>query len=79
MIPWLTSKVLGVPRWGIVVGAAALLVLGYFWLASREEADDNRNQEIGRTIEREEATRTVLERTEAGNAARDEIRAATLP
>lgn len=72
---WAALNALGIPRWALAV-VVLLALLGLFlWLGHREEQDDKINQEVGRTVEREEATRTVLERTELGNAVRAEAAA----
>ena len=71
---WLVGKFLGLHRWAWLGIAGAALVAGYFWLQSREEADDRRNQEIGAQQQREGDLRETLERTEQGNEARNEIR-----
>ena len=74
MIGWLGAKALfGITRglWLLIAvfGAIMLALL----ISSREEADDRRNREVGRTIEREEATRSVLRNVEEGNAVRTTI------
>lgn len=67
------AKLLGIPRWLWIIAFLALL---YAALVIAEGADDKNNQTIGATVEREAQTREVLERTETGNAAREEVREA---
>lgn len=69
MMAFLAAKTLGIPRWVLAALAIALVVLAIILL---ERADDKSNQEIGATVEREAQTREVLERTETGNAVREE-------
>lgn len=64
-----------VPAWlWVALAAIVLLVVAYFYLSAREEADDKRNQEIGGQIQREGDLRKTIERTEIANEARDDIR-----
>lgn len=56
------------------IAAIALLAALWLWLDAREKADDRRNQEIGAAAQRETDLRETLERTEKGNAAREEVR-----
>lgn len=72
---WLTARgLLGLSK-GLWLLLAVLLAIGAVaWLHAHETADDAANVAIGRTIEREEALTETLERTEAGNAAREETR-----
>lgn len=71
---WFVLKSLGLPRYlWLILGIAAIFAVG-LWLAKAEEQDDRRNQELGATVEREEALGETLERTETGNAVREETR-----
>jgi len=58
----------------VILGVAALLGALWFWIDAREEADDQRNQEIGATVQREGDLRETIARTEKANEAREEIR-----
>lgn len=73
-------------RWGLTgrVGKAvayiggALLVAGllggiWLWLGARENADDKRNQEIGRDIERAESVAKTLDQIERANDAEEKL------
>lgn len=73
MIGWFLKSTLGVPRWLWAIGA---LVLLYVAVVMLEAADDKNNQQIGATVEREAQTTEVLQRTETGNAVREEVREA---
>lgn len=69
------SSIVGWKAWALG-GVAALLAIGglYLWLTKAEESDDRRNQDIGRTIQREDDLRETIERVEQGNEARNDIR-----
>lgn len=69
MIPFLTAKLLGIPRW---LWAVVALVLLYVAVVMLEASDDKNNQAIGATAEREAQVTEVLERTETGNAVREQ-------
>lgn len=73
MPPFLLTKLFGLPRWVWAVLVFAVIVLVLILL---ERADDKNNQTIGAVVEREAQTREVLERTETGNAVREEVREA---
>lgn len=53
----------------LILGAAALLGALWLWIDAREEADDQRNQEIGATVQREGDLRETITRTEKANEA----------
>lgn len=53
----------------VILGVAALLGALWLWIDAREEADDQRNQEIGATVERERSLAEAIERTEKANEA----------
>lgn len=73
ILSFLAAKTFGVPRWLLAV----LAILAVVALLMKLEAnDDKNNQTIGATVEREAQTREVLERTETGNAVREEVREA---
>lgn len=73
MIAFLTKNMLGIPRW---LWALSALALAYVAVVALEVRDDRANQTIGAAGEREAQTREVLERTEIGNAVREEVREA---
>lgn len=75
-MPWLTSlSFLKMPRWVWLGLAAAMLMAGGLFLWTRSEnADDQHNQEIGATVEREAAQAAVIERAEEAQDVREEIR-----
>ena len=70
ILKWLAGDLFSLPRWIWAVGGLLLLLVFLFWLEAR---DDKQNQEIGAAIEREEALRETLERTEEGNEIRESI------
>src|SRR5690606_17750034 len=53
----------------VILGVAALLGALWLWIDAREEADDQRNQEIGATVQREGDLRETITRTEKANEA----------
>lgn len=72
---WLTAKAfLGLSKGVWLLAAVALLAGGVIWLRASENADDNANQQIGATVQREGDLRTTLERTKDANQARDDVR-----
>lgn len=74
ILQWLGAKALfGLARGVWVAIAVAALGAGVLWLNAREKADDEANQEIGATVQREGDLRETLDRTEQGNEARTEI------
>lgn len=71
---FLKATSFGIPRWVLVLGAFALLVLvAYLYVTKEEEADDARNQAIGATVERERALEETVTRVEKANETRNEI------
>lgn len=76
IVAWLAKSFLGLPRWIFVLLAFALLLAGLLvWISENEEADDQRNREVGRTEERTEALEETVERVEEANEVRDEVEA----
>lgn len=76
-MPWFALNLLGLPRWVWAVAAVALVIGGgLLWAKLAEDADDKRNVEIGRTIEREEALTETIERVQEAQDVREEVRAA---
>jgi hypothetical protein len=64
---------IGLKGGALIAAGLALLLLAY--CAHRaEKADDQRNQEIGATVQREGDLRETITRTEKANEAREEIR-----
>src|SRR5690606_18978573 len=53
----------------IILGVAAILGCLRLWIDACEEADDQRNQEIGATVQREGDLRETITRTEQANEA----------
>jgi membrane protein implicated in regulation of membrane protease activity len=53
----------------VILGVAALLGALWLWIDAREKADDQRNQEIGATVQREGALTKTVERVEKANEA----------
>lgn len=72
-LPETLRKPLAYLATGLLV--TALLWLLWAYLSAREKADDRANREIGAAIQREGDLAETINRTEQGNAAREEIRA----
>jgi hypothetical protein len=66
---------LGLAKGTWLLGAIVALIGAVVWLQARENADDKANQELGRTIEREEALTETIEQIEEAQDAREEIEA----
>ena len=76
LVSWgLSRRLAGVMAY-VLPALAIVLLCWLLWLLidSREAADDQHNQTIGRTIEREEAQAAVIEQIGAANEAREEAR-----
>lgn len=75
LVRWgLSQRVAGVLAY--VLPALAFVALCgalWLWIDSREAADDRANQQIGRTVEREQSQAVTIERVEQANEAREEI------
>lgn len=73
---WLLKSAFGVPRWMLVLGGFLLLLIaGLIYLKRVENLDDQRNQEIGATVEREKNLEKTIERVEEANEVRNEVSA----
>ena len=72
---WFTAKMLGIPRYIWIIGAAVLLYVGYLILVAQENADDKHNQQVGATVERAQQQSETLDAVENANEAREKIAA----
>jgi FtsZ-interacting cell division protein ZipA len=74
MMGWLALKAFGLPRWlWVVLGVVAIVALWIIVWTRMENADDERNQEIGATVEREKSLEKTVERVKEANDVREEI------
>jgi len=73
------TSLLGVPRWiWLAAGVFALAIIGvvaYTQLLDKQDNIAKSNQEIGRTIQREQDLSKTLERVEKGNEVRSGVEA----
>jgi predicted Holliday junction resolvase-like endonuclease len=69
---------LGLAKGTWLLGAIVALIGAVVWLQARENADDKANQELGRTIEREEALTETIEQVEEAQDAREDNRTRTV-
>lgn len=70
---WLTAKKLGLAKGVWLLIALTLLASLWLYLDAREQADDQRNREIGATVERERSATATIKQVEKANAAADNL------
>lgn len=70
---WLTAKKLGLAKGVWLLIALALLAFLWLCLDAREQAEDQRNREIGATVERERSATATIKQVEKANAAADNL------